>query len=114
MGVRACVPTFKHKYLHNQQAYCNRILSEASLGWRNGCIRFKARLDQNSGFPWQHSSHRVLKGENSVVTFYAPNFEKVGSILLSACPSVCLFVRPFKKNLKLGFRNFIYGFLVKK
>ena len=31
--------------------------------------------------------------------YYAPNFEKVGSILLSACP----FVRPFKKNLKLGF-----------
>ena len=34
---------------------------------------------------------------------YAPNFEKVGSILLSACPFVCSFVRPFKKNLKLGF-----------
>ena len=28
--------------------------------------------------------------------FYAPNFEKVGSILLSACASV-------QKNLKLGF-----------
>ena len=50
--------------------------------------------------------------------FYAPNFEKVGSILVSACPcvrpSVCASVRPFKKNLTLGFRNFIYGFLVKK
>ena len=32
-------------------------------------------------------------------TFYAPNFEKVGSILLSACLSV----RPFRKNFKLGF-----------
>ena len=31
--------------------------------------------------------------------YYAPNFEKVGSILVSACPSV----RPFKKNFKLGF-----------
>ena len=31
---------------------------------------------------------------------YAPNFEKVGSILLSACPFVCPFVQ---KNLKLGF-----------
>ena len=35
---------------------------------------------------------------------YAPNFEKVGSILLSACPSVCpfigLFVRLFKKKFK--------------
>ena len=33
--------------------------------------------------------------------FYTPNFEKVGSILLSACPCVCVcvcaFVRPFKK-----------------
>ena len=28
------------------------------------------------------------------VSFYAPNFEKVGSILLSACPFVRLSVRP--------------------
>ena len=35
--------------------------------------------------------------------FYAPNFEKVGSILVSACASVCVSFRPFKKNLKLGF-----------
>ena len=33
---------------------------------------------------------------------YAPNFEKVGSILLSACASIRPFVRLFKKNLKLG------------
>ena len=61
---------------------------------------------------------RKVIGENkkkSYFIFYAPNFEKDGSILLSACPSVCpfvhlsvspfvrLFVRPFKKNLKLGF-----------
>ena len=37
------------------------------------------------------------------ISFYAPNFEKVGSILLSACPFFCPFVRSFKKNLKLGF-----------
>ena len=30
---------------------------------------------------------------------YDPNFEKVGSILLSACPSVCPSVRPFKKKI---------------
>ena len=36
-SVRPCVHTFKHEYLHNQQAYCNRILSEASLGWGKGC-----------------------------------------------------------------------------
>ena len=39
----------------------------------------------------------------AITAFYAPNFEKVGSILLSACPfvrsSVCAFVRPFKKKI---------------
>ena len=39
--------------------------------------------------------------------FYAPNFEKVGSILVSACAFVCSFVRPsfrpFKTEFKLGF-----------
>ena len=28
---------------------------------------------------------------------YAPNFEKVGSILVSACASMCASVRPLKK-----------------
>ena len=35
-----------------------------------------------------------------IYLYYAPNFEKVESILLSACPFVCPFVQ---KNLKLGF-----------
>ena len=37
--------------------------------------------------------------------YYAPNFEKVGSILVSACPSVRACVRPSvrsKKKFKLG------------
>ena len=42
-------------------------------------------------------------GENlikSYFIFYAPNFEKVGSILLSTCPCVCVFVcvRPSVQN----------------
>ena len=36
-------------------------------------------------------------------THYAPNFEKVGSILVSACAFVRLSVRPFKTEFKLGF-----------
>ena len=40
-------------------------------------------------------------------SFYAPTFEKVGSILVSAClcvhPCVRASVRPFKKKFKLGF-----------
>ena len=50
--VRACVcvHTFKHEYLLDLWVDRNQILSEASLGWGIGCIRFWDRLDQNSGF----------------------------------------------------------------
>ena len=41
------VHNFKHEYLCNQWADRNQILSEASLGWGKGCIRFWARSDQN-------------------------------------------------------------------
>ena len=38
---------------------------------------------------------------------YDPNFEKVGSILLSACASVCLSVRPsVQKKFKAGVLKF--------
>ena len=52
--------------------------------------------------------HQMGSGEQSAgVSFccfcYAPNFEKVGSILLSACDFVRLSVRPFKTEFKLGF-----------
>ena len=49
-SVRPSVHTFKHEYLRDQQADYNQILSEASLGWGKGCIRFWCRSDQNSGF----------------------------------------------------------------
>ena len=49
-SVRACVHTFKHEYLRDQQADYNQTLSEASLGWGKSCIRFWCRSDQNSGF----------------------------------------------------------------
>ena len=50
-SVRPCyVHTFKHEYLRDQQAHYNQILSEASLGWGKGCIRFWCRSGQNSGF----------------------------------------------------------------
>ena len=45
-----CVHTFKHEYLRNQLADRNQILTEALLWWGKGCIKFWARLDQNSGF----------------------------------------------------------------
>ena len=50
-GVRPSyiVHNFKLKYLRNQWANCNKILSEPSFGWGKGCIRFWARSDRNSG-----------------------------------------------------------------
>ena len=39
----------------------------------------------------------------SMTGFYAPNFEKVGSILVSACPFVRSSFRPIKTEFKLGF-----------
>ena len=47
--VSLCVNIFKHEYLRDQLADRNQILSEASLGWGKGCIRFWARSDRNSG-----------------------------------------------------------------
>ena len=47
--VRPSVNIFKHEYLHNQWANRNEILTEPSLGWGKGCIKFWARLDWNSG-----------------------------------------------------------------
>ena len=44
------VHNFKHEHHFNQWADHNKILSEASLGWGKGCIRFWARFNQNSGF----------------------------------------------------------------
>ena len=51
LAVCVCVSVniFKLEYLRNQWANCNEILSEPSLGWGKGCIRFWARSDWNSG-----------------------------------------------------------------
>ena len=63
------VHTFKHKYLCNQWADRNQILSKASLrggggggGWK-GCTRFWARSDQTLVSMGTHSSNGIIKGE---------------------------------------------------
>ena len=43
------VNIIKLEYLRNQWANRNEILSEPSLGWGKGCVRFWARSDRNSG-----------------------------------------------------------------
>ena len=69
--VRACVHTFKHEYLRNQQADYNQILSEASLGWGKGCIRFWCRSDQIRTLVSMatDSSHRVIMGKRATSRF---------------------------------------------
>ena len=63
------VYNFKHEYLCNQWVDHNQILSEASLGWGKGCIRFWARSDQNSGFHGNRKLPWGYNGENGVSTF---------------------------------------------
>ena len=47
----------------------NQILSEASLGWGKGCIRFWAISDQNSGFHGNRKLPYGYNGEKGVSTF---------------------------------------------
>ena len=64
-SVCPCVHTFKHEYLWDQQADYNQILSEASLGWGKGCIRFWCRSDQIRTLVSMatDSSYRVIMGK---------------------------------------------------
>ena len=48
LSVCVSVNIFKLEYLRNKVANPNKILSEPSLGWGKGCIRFWARSDWNS------------------------------------------------------------------
>ena len=46
--------------------------------------------------------------ENSAIPhFYAPNFEKVGDILVSACPYVCMYVCIHVRDIVLKLRVWI-------
>ena len=49
VSVCVSVDIFKLEYLSNQWANLNDILTEPSLRWGKGCIRFWARTDRNSG-----------------------------------------------------------------
>ena len=48
---------------------------------------------------------RGVSNKHCLLPFYAPNFEKVGDILVSACPCVCVCIHV---------RDFMYGFLMEK
>ena len=61
--------TFELEYLWSQLANLDQILCVASLGWGKGCIRFRGRLDQNSGFHGNKKPPLTYNGENDVSTF---------------------------------------------
>ena len=61
----------------------------------------RSRTPHDANTPMQYTA--MFHGCKNV-NFYAPNFEKVGSILVSACPFVCLSVCPcIQKKFKLAF-----------
>ena len=53
---------------------------EASLGKGKGCIRFRDKLDQISGFHGNRKCPLTYNGENNVSTFYRPALKKGGYI----------------------------------
>ena len=67
--VRPCVHTFKHKYLRDQQADYNQILSEASLGWGKAALGFGADQVRNLVSMATDSSHRVIMGKRASSRF---------------------------------------------
>ena len=61
--VRPSVLSFKHDCLHNQQAYSNQILSEASLGWGKAALCFGPDRIGTLVSMATDSFHRVIMGE---------------------------------------------------
>ena len=68
-SVRACVHTFKHEYLWDQQADYNQILSEASLGWGKAALGFGADQIRTLVSMATDSSHRVIMGKRASSRF---------------------------------------------
>ena len=61
--------SFELEYLWSQLANLDQILCVESLGWGKGCIRFRGRLNQNSGFHGNRKPPLTYNGEKDVSTF---------------------------------------------
>ena len=72
-SVCQCVHTFKHEYLHNQEAYSNQILCDASFGVGKAASGFEPDRTGTLVSMATDSSHRVIMGENLISTL-APSF----------------------------------------
>ena len=62
------VHTFKLEYFWSQLANIDQILCVALLGQGKGCIRFRGRLDQHSGFNGNSKPPLTYNGKNVVST----------------------------------------------
>ena len=74
------VHNFKHEYLCNQWADHNEIISEASLGWGKGCIRFKPDLIKTLVSMATDSSHSIIM-EKIVLPLFSAFFHPILFIL---------------------------------
>ena len=63
LSVCLCVNIFKLKYLRNQWANCNEILSEPSLGWGKAALGFRPDRIGTLVSMATDSSHRVIMGK---------------------------------------------------
>ena len=66
----------------------------------------QCKENQKYFFFWMSSlsvEEKITLTCHIIFCFYALNFEKVGSILVSACPCVRPSIHLFKKKFKLGF-----------
>ena len=59
----------KLEYLLRPVANVDEILYKTSLGWGKGCIWFRDKLDQNSGFHGNSKRPLTYNGENNVSSF---------------------------------------------
>ena len=67
--VRACIPTFKHEYLRDQQADYNQILSEEHWGGGKAALCFGADQIRTLVSMATDSSHRVIMGKRASSCF---------------------------------------------
>ena len=61
--MRLSIHTFKHKYLCDQVADHNQILSEASIGWVRAALGFNAYRSRTLVPMTTDTSHRVVMGK---------------------------------------------------
>ena len=71
-------PHFWTKYVQDQLANFNLILSVVSLGWGKGCIKFREGSVQNCGYHGNRKLPLTYNGKNGVSPFFQSSL--IGSL----------------------------------